>query len=212
MLWKNVFYAHSATVGLADDVDGDGKQAVALGNDYFHFNLIGSDGRLRWKSRSLGPEMTAVASVRVGDGPLPKIFVGVDSGDLHCFDRKGKELWRTSLGDRVTAIAGADLLGDGFHEIVCSAQSAHVFALKRDGTQLWRRSLSGGVDALAVVDRPGGPIIVAAAGEEGLVVLDAGGRPVAHAPTCTGAKWLIATGKLVIAPTAHGVVKAIQLP
>jgi hypothetical protein len=212
MLWKNIFYAHSATVGLAADFDGDGRQAVALGNDYFHFNLIGSDGRLRWKSRSLGPEMTAVTSARVGDGRLPKIFVGVDSGDLHCFDRKGKELWRTNLGDRVTAIAAADLLGDGLQEIVCSAASAHVFALKSDGTQLWRRPLTGGVDALAVVNRPGRPIIIAAAGDRGLVVLDAGGRPVAHAPACTGAKWLIAAGKLVIAFTARGVVEGFELP
>ncbi|MBM4049924.1 MAG: hypothetical protein FJ279_32915, partial [Planctomycetes bacterium] len=212
MVWKNIIYAHSATVGCAADVDGDGKDEIVAGNVYYRLNLIDHDGKRLWNAGNLGPEMTAVAAADVNGDKRPEILTGVDGGNLHCYDRTGKELWVINLGDKVTRILAVDLNGDGKDEIVCSAESAHVFALNTDGRILWRTALPDGVSDLALVRGKGKALFVAAAGTAGVAVLDGDGKVLAVATTQDRANSVLLSDGRAFATTAKGAVEAFELP
>ncbi|HPA19357.1 MAG TPA: PQQ-binding-like beta-propeller repeat protein [Verrucomicrobiae bacterium] len=213
MLWKSVIYAHSATVGCATDCDGDGRDEVFAGNAYYCAQMLDDDGRQLWRVGNIGPEMTAVAALPV---PGPKahndIAFGVDGGELHCLDPRGKERWRTNLGDRVTRIARADLDGDGADEIICSAESASIFALRADGRTLWRRPLPDGAADLAVARGPSGARVLVAAGDAGLLALDAKGEVLASGETQGRAESVVIAAEGAIVATSTGRLTAFALP
>lgn len=212
MLWKNVIYAHSATVGWADDFDGDGLPEVVGGNAYYTLNLIDQDGKRIFSRDRLGPEQTAVSSADVDGDGLPEIVVGTDGGELICYDGDGTRLWTANVGDKVTRIVPVDLTGDGQPEIACAAESAHVFAFRGDGSVLWRRALPDGASDLVLVERQGGPVLFAAAGEDGVVALDAKGEITAVGLTEGRAERLALCGGRVVATTSKGALQAFELP
>ena len=212
MLWGNVIYAHSATVGWADDFDGDGKAEVIGGNAYYTLNLIDHDGERVYSRDRLGPEQTAVSSADVDGDGLPEILMGTDMGELICFDGDGSRLWDLSVGDRVTRIVPVDLTGDGRDEIVVAAESAHVFALNADGTILWRTALPDGVGDLTVVRAGDAPVLAASAGEWGIAFLDAKGAVIGRGKTSARAEQLVAAPGLAITTTAAGALEAFRAP
>lgn len=181
MLWQTVIYAHSATVGCATDVDGDGSDEIFAGNAYYAAQMLDHVGKQLWRVSGIGPEMTAVLALPGNGAPFGRdIVFGVDNGELHCVDIKGKQRWRTNLGDRVTRIACADIDANGISEIICAAESASVFALSAaDGRTIWRRPLPDGASDLSVSQHPSGPRICVAAGDAGLLLLDAKGSIMA---------------------------------
>ncbi len=211
MLWRNVIYAHSATVGHADDFDGDGLAEIVGGNAYYRLNLIDNDGERIFSAGNLGPEQTAVSSADVDGDGLPEILVGTDGGELLCFDGDGKRLWAANLGDKITRILPVDLTGDGAPEIACAAESANVFALDRDGNVIWRAPLPDGVTDLAVLAGEGGPLLVAAAGSAGVILLDAKGTVCGRGATEGRAQALALLGSRAVATTSLGIVNAFDL-
>ncbi len=212
MVWENVIYAHSATVGWADDFDGDGLPEVIGGNAYYTLNLIDHDGKRVFSRDRLGPEQTAVSSADVDGDGLPEILVGTDGGELICFDSDGPRLWTANVGDKVTRIVPVDLTGDGRPEIACAAESAHVFAFRGDGSVLWRRALPDGASDLVVAEGEGGPLLLTAAGEHGVVVVNAEGRITAVGVTDGRADRLALCGRHVVATTSKGVLQAFEVP
>ncbi len=210
MLWRNVIYAHSATVGWADDFDGDGLPEIVGGNAYYRLNLIDDDGKRIFRADRFGPEQTAVSSADVDGDGLPEILVGTDGGEVLCFDGDGKRLWTINVGDKVTRIVPVDLTGDGQPEIVCAAESANVFALRADGSVLWRTPLPDGVGDLAVIEREGG-LLVATAGAAGVVVLDAEGKPIAVGATPDRAEAVVVCEGCAVVTTDAGTVHAFDL-
>lgn len=175
MRWRNVIYAHSATVGYADDFDGDGLPEIVGGNAYYTLNLIDHDGKRIYSRGRLGPEQTAVGSADVDGDGLPEILMGTDLGELICYDGDGTPLWQANVGDKATRILAVDLDGDGVQEIVCAAESANVYAFDASGELVWRRALPDGVSDLALL--PGeAPRFAAAVGAAGVVLLDARGE------------------------------------
>jgi hypothetical protein len=218
MIWKNVIYAHSATVGCAADLNGDGKDEIIAGNTYYTLDVIAPNGMRLWRSTSIGPEMTAVAAVDVrGDG-RPVVLTGVDAGDLYCYDATGKPLWQANLGDKITRILPATLNGDAAPNavksrvpLIVSAESANVFALRGDGTVLWRTALPDGVGDLAVIRGAGPPVFAASAGSAGVVLLDASGRLVGVGKTPGASRFLLVCGDRLIATTDEGKVVAFDV-
>lgn len=174
-------------------------------------NLIGPDGRRRWLSAAIGPEITALAAADLTLSGHPQIFAGVDSGDLLAFDRRGKQLWRTNLGDRITALLPVDLASDGGKLLICAAESATVFAVRKDGSLAWRCPLPDGAGGAAAAHTPAGWRLAVAAGDAGLVLLDSSGRLVAHGPTASRATAVTIVGQQAIITTAHGTLEAFSL-
>ncbi len=212
MIWRNVIYAHSATVGCAADIDGDGKDETIAGNTYYRLNAIDDDGTRMWGVGNIGPEMTAVAAADVVGDAKPEVFTGVDDGTLYAYTGTGESLWKLNLGDKVTRIIGMDLTGDGKAELICSAESANVFAIKSDGTILWRTGLPDGCGDLAVRMANGKPQIVVACGQAGLAVLDAQGKIGMQRPLPGRAEKVLVAGNKCLVAQDNGVVAAVELP
>ncbi|MCD6360993.1 MAG: PQQ-binding-like beta-propeller repeat protein, partial [Armatimonadetes bacterium] len=210
MIWKNVIYAHSATVGWADDFDGDGRDEIVGGNEYYTLNLIDDDGRRMMHVGNLGPEQTAASSADVDGDGTPEILLGVDHGELRCYDTKRQVRWLANLGDRVTRIM--PLVVDGRLRIICAAESANVFALDENGERVWRTPLPDGSTDLALAEVDGRTLICAAAGSAGVYVLDTGGRFVARGETGAPARNLVIAGDRVIVTTTEGTLEAFNLP
>ncbi|MBT3377428.1 MAG: PQQ-binding-like beta-propeller repeat protein [Lentisphaerae bacterium] len=209
MLWKNVIYAHSATVGCAVDLDKDGKDEVVGGNAYYCLNTIDHDGKRLVKADRLGPEQTAVAAADVdGDGQV-EILLGTDGGELICFATDGKRRWTANVGDRVTRIVclRTPQSGNGAR-ILCAAESAHVFCFTGDGKRVWARSVGDGATDLALVDSAGSNVIATAAGSRGLLLLDLAGTPLAQAPTKGRAMRLTVLDGKLVTTTDQGRIQA----
>ncbi len=211
MLWQNIIYAHSATVGHADDFDGDGLPEIVGGNAYYRLNLIDQDGKRIFNAGRFGPEQTAVGSADIDDDGLPEILMGTDLGELLAFDNAdGSTIWEQNVGDRVTAIIPADLDGDGGMEIVVGAESANVYAFDRDGGEIWRTVVPGGVSDLLALPGPE-PRFAAAVGS-GVAIIDAGGQIIAMGETQSRAlKLALLDGRIAVS-TAGGLVEALELP
>lgn len=211
LLWRNVIYAHSATVGCAADFDGDGLAEVVGGNAYYTLNLIDHDGKRIFSRDRLGPEQTAAAAVDVDGDGKPEIVIGTDGGELICFNAQGRRIWTANVGDKVTRIL-PDEPGNGKEPtIVCAAESAHVFGVGSDGRLLWRCALADGVHDLAAPGWPGTPY-VAAAGSAGVVAIDARGRIIATGATPEPALTLAMAGDIVVATTGRGRLIALERP
>ena len=211
MVWKNVIYAHSATVSHADDFDGDGLPEIVGGNAYYTLNIIDNDGKRLLNGGRFGPEQTAVSSADVDGDGLPEVLIGTDGGELLCFKADGTKLWEVSLGDKVTRIMPVDLTGNGAAEIVCSAESANVFALALDGSVLWRRALPDGVGDMLVAPGDDGPLLVAAAGEAGVMVLDAKGELVSQGLVEGRAASLALSGRRIVTATSQGTLSSFDV-
>lgn len=210
MVWKNVIYAHSATVGHADDFDGDGKQEIIGGNAYYTLNIIDHDGvRLRSVS-NFGPEQTAVSSTDVNGDGVPEVLIATDGGELICFDTTGQRLWENNLGDKVTRIIPVDLDGDGIMEIACAAESATVFALNLQGEIVWRTAVGDGVSEMALIAGDA-PKLAVAAGAAGIVVLDGEGTIISRGAVDGRVESLALLNGQVVASTDSGTLVAFGL-
>lgn len=210
MLWRNIIYAHSATVGYADDFDGDGLPEIVGGNAYYTLNLIDQDGKRIYSRNRLGPEQTAVGSADVDGDGLPEILMGTDLGELICYDGDGSPLWQANVGDKTTRILSMDLDGDGVAEIVCAAESANVYAFDASGALIWRRALPDGVTDLALL--PGqAPRFVAAAGAAGVIVLDARGEVLGRGAVAGRAQKVVVLDGRIAATTSEGIVTAFTV-
>ncbi len=212
VLWQNVIYAHSATVGWADDFDGDGAMEVIGGNAYYTLNLIDHDGQRIYSRDRLGPEQTAVSSADVDGDGLPEILMGTDAGEVICYDGDGSRIWATNVGDKVTRMIPVDLTGDGTPEIVCAAESAHLFALRADGTTLWRRPLPDGVGDVCVRTGEGPPLLLATAGSAGAMIVDAEGNVVAAARTGGRAQSVVECWGRAVVTTSEGTAESFDVP
>ncbi len=208
--WRNVIYAHSATVGCAADFDADGRDEIVAGNAYYCLNLIDDNGRRMALSSSFGPEQTAIAGADLDGDGRAEALAGTDGGDLVCFNAKAKVLWKQNLGDRVTCIL-VRRTPQGVR-LYCAAESAHVFCLDAKGAILWRRALPDGVHDLAAVQTAAGTRLVAAAGTAGAVALKLDGSVAARCPTPGAAlKLAVLDGRVVVA-TDSGKLAAFDLP
>lgn len=212
MLWKNVIYAHSATVGCAVDLDADGKDEVIGGNAYYCLNIIDHDGKRLVKADRFGPEQTAAAAGDVdGDGQV-EVLIGTDGGELICFASNGKRRWTANVGDKVTRIVCLRSPQDGGGQILCAAESAHVFCFTGAGETVWARSVGDGVSDLVLVESDGGQAIATAAGSEGIVVLDLSGKPIANARTAGRSMRLTAVRGKLVTTTDQGRIQAFAWP
>jgi outer membrane protein assembly factor BamB len=164
---------HGSTSGMAADLDGDKKDEIIAGTEYYWWHVINPDGTRRFGYSVSGPTANAVAAGDVdGDGKQEVIFGGADTL-VHVLTHEGKKLWTFNTGDEVQALQCADVNGDGKAEVLVGSLSFNVYCLDGTGKMLWRRDLGSPVRALALV-KSGGKLLLAAGSEDGSVnVLDA---------------------------------------
>ncbi|MEW6356619.1 MAG: PQQ-binding-like beta-propeller repeat protein [Planctomycetota bacterium] len=174
---------HDATVGIATDINNDGKDEVVCGTVYYWWPCVNPDGTRKWSySTQTGPIVNALASGDIiGDAAKEVVFGGADA-NLHVISPDGKLLWQFNTADAVTDALTLDLDADGKDEIIASAMSFNVYAVKGDGAKVWRCELPEVVTDLTLVDSDGdGRMEIAASCRDGKVYLIAlDGKPVAE--------------------------------
>jgi hypothetical protein len=168
--WKNVIYAHSATVAEVADLDGDGNMETVGGNAYYCMNIINSDGSRRLRAGRFGPEQSAVTSADLTGNGKREVVLGTDGGDVLVFDLEGNQLWERNVGDRVTSLCPVSV--GGTDAVLAASESGFVWALDGAGKALWSVNLGEPVRRMIAI--PGG--VACAVSGAGIVTLTESGR------------------------------------
>ncbi len=184
---------HPSTCGAAYDLNGDGTNEMAVGNDYFRGHVIsGETGkslmslRMTWHA---GPSAVALGDLD-GDG----------KGDMVFGDRQGRLLFGVpwdgtnrltlELAATVTFIKLADLNGDGRKEAVVGLDNGGIYAFDAAGKRLWRENVD--VAARSVdfgdMDGNGRPDLLLDCEDKCLRILDDRGRLTARFTTESGVR------------------------
>jgi hypothetical protein len=219
MIWQYES-VHGSTAGAAADLDGDKRDEIVAGTEYYWWHVINPDGTRRFEYNSQGgPCANAVATGDLnGDGKREVLFGGADTL-IHVLSGDGNLLWTFNTGDEVTALQCADVNGDGKDEVLAASLSFNLYCLDGSGQPLWRQDLGNQVRALAAY-RSGELWQVAAGGDSGQVVVlrGADGKPVASLPAPAQVLALTVASLAgdgtadLVATTADGNVTALALP
>jgi len=152
-LWM-VESVHRSTVGSAFDLDGDGREEVFLGTEYYWWPCVSPEGKRLWKYSPGSPKVCSVTSGDVGaDGSL-EVFLGGADGTLHALNAQGKCLWKRKTGDAVTGLVSGDVDGDGSIEILAGNAYGTVLCFDGEGGSQWVRSIHSPVTKMLLLNGP----------------------------------------------------------
>ena len=203
--WRNVIYAHSATVAQVADLDGDGTREIVAGNAYFCLNIINGNGKRRLRAGRFGPEQSAVTSADLDGDGRREVILGTDGGDVLAFDLDGKQLWQRNVGERVTSLV--PMHRQDATTVVAASDSGYVWAFDGSGKPRWHTNLGEPVRRLL----PRGDTLIAAASAAGVVVLSPSGTVTAAATTPAPVTDLVLQATGCTAQLADGSVCGISL-
>ncbi len=167
--WQRQIEHHAAQSLVIGDVEGDGKQEILVGAEYYTSNLLEADGKIRWTVRG-GPCFTALAFADLnGDGVKESVYGAMD-GNVYAIDSiSGEILWTVNLGDDVRQGFAVEVGGKaGF---VAGSESGQVALLSGQGEKRWRRDLNGAVTGLVLFEAGEEEMIVAGTSEGWIVFL-----------------------------------------
>ncbi len=172
-VWQRQIEHHAARSMVVSDVEGDGRQEVLVGAEYYTSNLLEADGRIRWTVNG-GPCFSALALADLnGDGVKESVYGAMD-GNVYTVDStSGEVLWTANLGDDVRH--GVAVPERGF---AAGSESGHVALLSSTGKKRWRRDLDGGVTGLILLKDDKAETIVAGTSEGWVVFLSLDGEVV----------------------------------
>lgn len=104
-LWRQMIY-HGATVGASGDMNGDGKDDIAAGNEYYVHSLIAAGGKIISKKTSSPWDVSVAVCDLNGDGIKEAVFGRSDSY-LHVFAPSGNSMkqWVCNVGGKPEGIA-----------------------------------------------------------------------------------------------------------
>jgi len=168
-LWQRQIEHHAARSLVIGDVEGDGRQEILVGTEYYNSNLLEADGQIRWTIRG-GPSFTALALCDLdGDGVLESVYGSMD-GNVYAVDSNtGQIRWRANLGDDVDC--GVAIHAATGWELVAGSRSGNVAGLGPDGQRRWRRDLESPVTGLISLSWPGVGETIAVGTANGWLVL-----------------------------------------
>ncbi|NLX13802.1 MAG: PQQ-binding-like beta-propeller repeat protein, partial [Phycisphaerales bacterium] len=140
----------------AADLDGDGKEELALGTAYYWWHLINPDGSRRWQYSTLGgPGVTAVAAGDITGNGVPEVLFGGEDSFVQTVDAGGKSVWMFNTGDEITGLAVVRLEEAEPSRVFVSSLSFNVYSLDGQGKLVWRRDLGSPVRSMAVHEQGG---------------------------------------------------------
>lgn len=170
-VWQRQIEHHAARTMVVGDVEGDGRQEILVGAEYYTSNLLEADGRIRWTLNG-GPCFSALALADLnGDGVKESVYGAMD-GNVYAVDSiSGKTLWTANLGDDVRH--GVAVGGYGF---AAGSVSGHVALLGGTGEKRWRRDLDGAVTGLVILEAGGEEMIVAGTSDGWVVFMSPDGE------------------------------------
>ncbi len=170
-VWQRQIEHHAARTMVVGDVEGDGRQEILVGAEYYTSNLLEADGRIRWTVNG-GPCFSALALADLnGDGVKESVYGAMD-GNVYTVDStSGEVLWTANLGDDVRH--GVTVGRYGF---AAGSESGHVALLSGTGGKRWHRDLDGAVTGLVLLEAGEAETIVAGTSDGWIVFLSQDGE------------------------------------
>ncbi|NLF18301.1 MAG: PQQ-binding-like beta-propeller repeat protein [Lentisphaerae bacterium] len=167
---------------VAVDVDGDGRDELALARQDHRVALLDAEGAPRWE-RELQYYRTPpyVNLVRAGDldgDGRPEIIAGGNNWRFYAYRADGEELWNYEAVHPSRSGAVADLDGDGKAEVLCGTHYYSMSVLNPDGTRRWAASFGPICFSIATgaFDGDGTRGVVCGSGDSGVYLFDARGQ------------------------------------
>ncbi|MGV3504754.1 MAG: hypothetical protein ACO1O1_13685 [Adhaeribacter sp.] len=124
-LWRRSI-THGATVGAAGDMDGDGKDDIAPGTEYYYHTLIDANGRETQKETTSPWDYAVAVTDLNNDGKKEAVF-GRGDGFLYLQAPKGNPVnpWKLNVGGKPVAIV--ETPGHPFKLAVATEMGTLVF-------------------------------------------------------------------------------------
>jgi hypothetical protein len=228
--WQTETHYHCITGCLAADLDGDGKDELVVGTEYYTINCLNPEGTARWRRSTGCVSPTIQVADLDGDGKLEVVYGdwravnAVRGGELFSGpgtyagrpDKGGGMVWRVNMGGEVEDTAVCDLNGDGKPEVVAGSDVGQLVCIAGDGEVLWRRDLVDKITWLTTArgGKDGGTAVLVGTDTGEIRIFDATGElmagtrvdgEVTHLRTVASEK-----GDRVVCATSTGQVTAFE--
>jgi outer membrane protein assembly factor BamB len=154
LLWEYLSI-HASSAGAAVDLDGDSKQEVIAGTQYYSWHAITPDGKKKWAINRVGPGANSVAAITPSDAGKPTVYVAGADGNIYAFDPDGNRPWTFNTGDGATCMELIDINSDGKTDIVTGTLNSNLIALDATGKRLWRQDVGEPVLTMVQADLNG---------------------------------------------------------
>jgi len=204
--WTFDTVAHSVLCLDSGDLNGDGRDEIAVGTIYFCVPAATADGQRLWQDEDYndywqaGPTFPWVTIRDVDGDGHPEVLTAGSDTLVHCISHVGEKKWTRSIGDEP---AGLVLTTGG---IVAASRTGDVHGIDGSGGLRWRARLGSPCTALTASGKG-----VCAATESGRVAwLDENGKVVEYVDLPTPAARLFGfpDGR-VVAATAAGTLDCL---
>jgi len=228
-LWTVPAYARRITALDVGDLSGDGQQDILVGSSYYTLSAYDGQGRVLFGYT--GEPVFQFALIRdlngdqqpevvVANGPKLLVLDVQQAGLIPRTYHKGMNLTKSTTvrfqfdtGDRIQALRVVDIDQDQKLDIIVGSDSGFVYVFNHQGRLRHMRALKSGIVALATRRGRAGQLRIAAALENGRVILcDESLTPLAWGQFRQPVRWLSIRTQDVVCVTSNsvGVLKGSQ--
>ena len=145
-LWKTSMKGLPVSPAVAD-IDGDGKEEIAIASNSGLLALFSSTGALKWErtvSGVSGNWETSAPVIFAASNGSRRILVGASDGYVRCFDNIGNLLWtRKTNGSVASSISVGDMDQDGIADVFAITQTGYIYRFNQDGRPIWNIDMQG---------------------------------------------------------------------
>ncbi|MCQ3980322.1 MAG: hypothetical protein DPW09_43475, partial [Anaerolineae bacterium] len=144
------------------DLDGDGRQEIVAGNNFFLEAFRSETGALLFSDFPIEQPALDIWVGEVDGDSRPEIVPSIAGGNqVYILNENMRAVWQQPIEGEVRLVQGGDVDGDGKAEIVVLSASWGLFLLESDGQQVWHhQNLTGLADLSGLAPPTPGQLLV----------------------------------------------------